>query len=116
MHVDSKTVAQHSKRIADTPLSVKRIANRKRMNQITFSCKRLLRTSGQNPTDIRLFDFMTAQIDTCREGFAPETPSRNIHDKTIDRQTSHTLRRIDRKADRLFGSIKVDNDAGLDAA
>lgn len=116
MHIHAKAVAQHSKRLTDATLAVERITDGERMNEVTFGSQRLFCTSSQNAADICLFDFMAAKIDACGKGFAFETASRNIHDEAIDGQASHALGRIYRKADRLLGRIKVDNDAGFHAA
>ncbi|MCY1308408.1 hypothetical protein D9M70_584140 [compost metagenome] len=75
MHVDAKAIAQHAERITNTAFAIERVANRQRMNEVTFRCKRLLRTSGQHAANISLLDFMTAKIDARGEGFALEAAS-----------------------------------------
>ncbi len=72
MHIDAEAIAQHAERIANTAFTIERVANRQRMNEVTLGCKRLLGTGSQNTTNIGLLDFMAAQIDAGREGFALE--------------------------------------------
>ena len=72
MHIDAKAVAQHAERIANTAFAIERIADRKRMNEVTLGCERLLGTGSQYAANIGLLDFMAAQINACREGFALE--------------------------------------------
>ncbi len=116
MHIDAEAIAQHAERIANTAFTIKRVANRQRMNEVTFCCKRLLRTSGQHAANISLFDFMTAKIDARGEGFALEAASRNIDDEAVDGQTGHALSSIHCEANGLFSRIQIDNDAGLHTA
>ena len=42
-------------------------------------------------------------------------PADQVDDQRIDRQAGHALGGIDGQADRLFGAVEIDDDAGLDA-
>ncbi len=98
MHIDAKAVAEHPERVADAAFSIERIADRKRVNEVSFSGERLFCPCGQNTTNIGLLDFMTAEIDACRKGLAFEASCGNIDNEAIDRETCHAFGSIHRKA------------------
>ncbi len=116
MHVNAEAIAQHSERIANAAFTIERVANRQRMNKVTFCCKSLLGASGQYSANISLLDFMTAEIDARGKGFTLEASSRNIDDKAINRQPSHALGSINCETNGLFSRIQINDDTGLHTA
>ncbi len=113
VHIDAKAVAQHALRVTYTALAVKRIADGQRVNEMTFCGQSLLRAGCENTANIGLLDLMTAEIDARGEGLALEATSRNIDDEAVDGQTGHAFCGIHCETDGLFGSIEIDDHAGL---